>query len=64
MRKHQPRTAVVTNVKTRVSITFPAEHYTALERIAKKKRVSTAWVVREAVQKYLEPEATLFAASS
>jgi metal-responsive CopG/Arc/MetJ family transcriptional regulator len=64
MRKHQPRTAVVANAKPRVSVTFPAEHYAALERIAKEKRVSTAWVVREAVQKYLEPEATLFTASS
>ena len=46
--------------KPRVSVTFPPDHYAAIERIAREKRVSIAWVVREAVQQYLEPEATLF----
>jgi len=46
--------------KPRVSVTFPADHYAAMEKIAKEKRVSIAWVVREAVQQYLEPEPNLF----
>jgi hypothetical protein len=46
--------------KPRVSVTFPPDHYAALERMAKEKRVSIAWVVRDAVQRYLEPTRSLF----
>jgi metal-responsive CopG/Arc/MetJ family transcriptional regulator len=46
--------------KPRVSVTFPADQYAAIEKIAKEKRVSIAWVVREAVRRYLEPEPNLF----
>lgn len=38
---------------TRVSVTFPAEHYDKLETLAEEKRVSIAWVVRDAVDFYL-----------
>jgi len=44
----------------RVSVTFPADHYAELGRIAERKRVSVAWVVRDAVEKYLAAEAPLF----
>ncbi|MGB2984825.1 MAG: ribbon-helix-helix protein, CopG family [Phycisphaerae bacterium] len=44
----------------RVSVTFPHEHYVALERIAERKRVSVAWVVRDAVDAYLTAETPLF----
>lgn len=37
----------------RASVSFPADHYAELERIAQSKRVSLAWVVRDAVQSYL-----------
>ena len=37
----------------RASISFPANQYADLERIAQEKKVSIAWVVREAVDKYL-----------
>jgi len=37
----------------RATITFPAELYATLEEIAKQKKVSLAWVVREATEKYL-----------
>ena len=40
----------------RASITFPADHYQVLEEIAKKKKVSLAWVVRDAVESYLTRE--------
>jgi predicted DNA-binding protein len=37
----------------RASISFPAEIYETLEGIAKEKKVSLAWVVREAAEKYI-----------
>ncbi|GMW01533.1 MAG: hypothetical protein AMXMBFR84_26700 [Candidatus Hydrogenedentota bacterium] len=40
----------------RASIGFPAELYRALERIARRKKVSLAWVVREAAEKYVQSE--------
>ena len=33
---------------TRLSVTIPFETYDSLERIARKKKVSLAWVVRDA----------------
>jgi predicted DNA-binding protein len=38
---------------TRASITFPPELYSPLEAIAKSKKVSVAWVVRDAVERYV-----------
>lgn len=46
------------SVRTTVSI--PADDYEELERLAEKNRVSVAWVVRHAVNKYLAAEAPLF----
>ncbi|PDW03069.1 ribbon-helix-helix protein, CopG family [Candidatus Viridilinea mediisalina] len=37
----------------RASISFPIEDYEKLEQAAVDKRVSLAWVVREAVREYL-----------
>jgi len=37
----------------RASITFPPELYQTLEAIAKQKKVSLAWVVREAAEQYV-----------
>jgi metal-responsive CopG/Arc/MetJ family transcriptional regulator len=45
---------------TRASVTFPANTYAELERIAEKNKVSVAWVVRDAVEKYLESSYPLF----
>jgi hypothetical protein len=44
----------------RLSVTFPFETYASLERIAKKKKVSLAWVVRDATEKYVSDELPLF----
>ncbi len=41
----------------RASITFPAALYETLEDIAKRKKVSMAWVVRDAAEKYVVREA-------
>ena len=37
----------------RASITFPSDLYETLEQIAKRKKVSLAWVVRDAAEKYI-----------
>lgn len=39
---------------TRISVSISAEDKAALEKIAVEKKVSLAWVIREAVTKYLE----------
>lgn len=43
----------------RVSISIPQDHYRELARIAGQKRVSVAWVVRDAVDSYLSAETPL-----
>lgn len=40
----------------RASISFPADVYAELERIADEKKVSLAWVVRDAVEQYIKVE--------
>jgi predicted DNA-binding protein len=37
----------------RASISFPPELYSHLEKLARQKKVSLAWVVRDAVEKYV-----------
>ena len=37
----------------RASIGFPSEVYRALEDIAKEKKVSVAWIVRDATEQYV-----------
>jgi hypothetical protein len=44
----------------RATISFPSDRYTMLEEIAKQKKVSLAWVVREAVDNYIEAQWPLF----
>ncbi|MGD0910208.1 MAG: CopG family transcriptional regulator [Candidatus Acidiferrales bacterium] len=48
--KGQPRLPV------RASISFPPHLYKSLEEIAQQKKVSLAWVVRDAVEKYVSSE--------
>ncbi len=45
---------------TRASISFPPELYRTLEEIAKRKKVSLAWVVRDAAEKYVADKWPLF----
>jgi predicted DNA-binding protein len=40
----------------RASISFPPELYKTLEALAKQKKVSMAWVVREAAERYVAVE--------
>lgn len=44
---------------SRISVTFRAEIYEELKQIAAVKKVSLAWVVRDAVDLYLREEAPL-----
>lgn len=57
-------TATAKTKTARASVTFPAELYDALARIAEQKKVSVAWVVRDAVEKYMEDQWPLFAGES
>jgi metal-responsive CopG/Arc/MetJ family transcriptional regulator len=40
----------------RASISFPADLYETLAQIAKQKKVSLAWVVRDAAERYVADE--------
>ena len=42
-----------TTSQVRATISFPPRVYETLEMIAKEKKVSLAWVVREATEKYI-----------
>ncbi len=44
----------------RATITFPRKVYETLEVIAKEKKVSLAWVVRDATEKYIGDKWPLF----
>lgn len=46
--------------QVRATISFPPEVHKTLETIAKEKKVSLAWVVREAAEKYIEDKWPLF----
>jgi predicted DNA-binding protein len=44
----------------RASITFPPELYQTLQDLAKRKKVSVAWLVRDAAEKYVAEMWPLF----
>lgn len=43
----------------RASISFPSNLYETLEEIAREKKVSLAWVVRDAVERYVAEQEPL-----
>ena len=47
------RTKVHSRAQVRATISFPPDVYETLEVIAKEKKVSLAWVVRDASEKYI-----------
>lgn len=57
-RKAKPMTAESGSV--RATISFPPELYQTLEEIAGQKKVSLAWVVREAAEQYVADKWPLF----
>ncbi len=48
------------SVAVRASISFPRELYQSLEEIARQKKVSLAWVVRDAAEQYVAAKWPLF----
>jgi predicted transcriptional regulator len=44
----------------RASVTLPSDVHKTLEQIAQEKKVSVAWVIRDAVDKYLSDKWPLF----
>jgi metal-responsive CopG/Arc/MetJ family transcriptional regulator len=57
-RKPEPVEAETNSV--RATISFPPDMYRTLEEIARQKKVSLAWVVREAVDQYFTEKWPLF----
>jgi len=46
---------------TRASVSFPNDLYETLEEIAKEKKVSIAWIVRDAAERYVNEQWPLLA---
>jgi predicted DNA-binding protein len=44
---------LVESSSVRATISFPSDIYETLENIARQKKVSLAWVVREAAEQYI-----------
>jgi len=55
MPKHNPSEIAPSSVQvgTRLSVTLPADHYRQMQQVAEQKKVSIAWVIRDAVDRYL-----------
>jgi metal-responsive CopG/Arc/MetJ family transcriptional regulator len=45
----------------RTSVSLPAELYRELEQVARQKKVSLAWVIRDAAEHYVEDKWPLLA---
>lgn len=58
--KEKPNTAQTDDAAIRASISFPRELYQTLEEIARQKKVSLAWVVRDAAEQYVSDKWPLF----
>jgi metal-responsive CopG/Arc/MetJ family transcriptional regulator len=54
--KRRTRTVRTSPEVMRASVSFPADVYQELERIAAAKKVSLAWVVRDAAEKYVSDQ--------
>ena len=55
-RKKPEKAKTQRTVLVRASISFPPDLYETLEGIAKQKKVSLAWVVRDASERYVADE--------
>ena len=55
MRNNDVQRAMKSSTETtvRASISFPASLYRTLEELAKQRKVSMAWIVRDAAEKYV-----------
>ncbi len=59
-RDRNTRVKLHSNAQVRATISFPPNVYETLEVIAKEKKVSLAWVVRDASEKYIADKWPLF----
>jgi metal-responsive CopG/Arc/MetJ family transcriptional regulator len=53
MADHEKTSKARTKPTTRISVSFPGDVYRTLELIAAQKKVSIAWVVRNATERYV-----------
>ena len=53
MKKGEVKKKASSKAAVRASISFPPGIYETLESIAREKKVSLAWVVREAAEQYI-----------
>ena len=56
-KRERRRTMAASAVSVRASISFPPDLYEKLENLAKHKKVSVAWVVRDATEEYVADQA-------
>ena len=63
-RSEKGRTTRLKPRAIRASVSLSPEIYRTLEALAKKKRVSTAWVMRDAAEKYVAEQWPLLALES
>ncbi|HXU19671.1 MAG TPA: CopG family transcriptional regulator [Verrucomicrobiae bacterium] len=59
-RKRERKPGPTEGTSVRATISFPSELYKTLEGIAREKKVSLAWVVREASEQYIVDKWPLF----
>jgi hypothetical protein len=60
--KRKVKPALTEGASVRATISFPVDIYQALEDVARQKKVSLAWVVREASEQYITDKWPLFKA--
>ena len=58
--KRKEKLTLPTTSSVRATISFPSDIYHTLEDIALEKKVSLAWVVRDAAEQYIEIKWPLF----
>jgi hypothetical protein len=61
--KRKEKSVLGERSSVRATISFPSELYKTLEEIARQKKVSLAWVVREAAEQYIADKWPLFGKS-
>jgi metal-responsive CopG/Arc/MetJ family transcriptional regulator len=59
-RKEKAAPSKESDSSVRATISFPNDMYQTLEEIARQKKVSLAWVVREAAEQYIADKWPLF----
>lgn len=52
----QPNRKSEGTMSVRASVSFPPDIYDALKQLARKKKVSLAWVVRDAAEEYVNAQ--------